>query len=221
MGDTDSGAQGTTPAASSTPQAGGTPGGTVTPPQAGNTPAPQAGAGNPSADGEELMSLAEARKLRAENAGLRDKNKAFEDAAEAERVSKLDELGKVQVQLTKSADTIASMREVIGNLATQVAAAKLGIIDPDAAAILIGPNLKYGDDHRPSNAEDLLKELLKTKPYLKAPEPSTPAPKTNNGPANPGGRAPASITSPAPNPYKPVSLSDAFRQADASRNGNT
>lgn len=46
-------------------------------------------------------------------------------------------------------------------------AAKLGIIDPEAAsALLPRGSLEYDDDGTPTNAEKLLKELIKNKPYL-------------------------------------------------------
>src|SRR5262249_34306182 len=59
------------------------------------------------------------------------------------------------------------------------AARKLGIVDPLVAASLIKDKLEFDDDGSPSNAEPLLRALVKDKPYLAS------AQKVGGSPTNP------------------------------------
>ncbi len=156
----------TTPATSPTPQAGG---GTTTPqPLAGATtpPEPLAGEGQ-----SEQFSLEEARKLRSEAANLRKRMKAYEDAEQAAKdaqLSEVERLKKQQGDLQAQHETyVRQAQERIVRYEVERQAAKLGIIDTDAAAKLIDwAELEYDDDGTPKNAEKVLQALLKAKPYL-------------------------------------------------------
>lgn len=156
-------------------------------PQAGTpTPEPQAG------DGKETISLDEAKKLRSESLNLRKRLKAFEEAeakakeaqrqqAEAELTEtqklskKLTDLQTLYDQSTKQTQARIVQYEV------QLQAARMGIHDPDAAAKLMDQSLlEYDEQGNPSNVEDLLKDLIKAKPYLA----NKPTP-TSGGATNP------------------------------------
>lgn len=156
-------------------------------PQAGNTtpPEPQAGEGQHS----ETLSLEEAKKLRSEAQNLRKRLKSYEDAEQQSRDAQLSEterLKKQHADLQAKYDTeVRQMQERVIRYEVQAQAHKIGIIDPDAAVRLLDwSDLEYDEDGTPNNAEKLLKELLKNKPYLKAPEPAQQQAETPN-PAQP------------------------------------
>lgn len=143
-------------------------------PAATNTPEPQAGEGK-----ETTISLEEARKLRSEAANLRKRLKGYEDAEQAARDAQLSEVELSKKQLadlqTKYDAYIKTTQERIVRYAVERAAAKLNIIDPEAAATLLNrAELEFDNDGTPTNATKLLERLIKNKPYL-APPAQTPA----------------------------------------------
>lgn len=168
------------------------------------------------ADGKENISLEDARKLRSEAANLRKRLKSYEDAENQAKEAQMSEIERTSKQFTELQAThnayVQAMQTRIVRYEVQIQASKLGIIDPDAAARLIDSSeLDFDDNGIPTNAEDLLKKLLKNKPYL-ASKTETPAASTGNRtpmlPAmNPGRTA---ITSPGtkPQPGKIPSWSD-------------
>ncbi len=170
----------TTPA---TPQAGGT-GDTSAQAATQTTPEPQAG------DGQEPISLDEAKKLRSEANNLRKRLKAFEDAQAQAEAAKLTEQERLQkhatdLQAKYDADTNA-LTERIVRYEVERQASKLGIVDPDAAAKLIDwQSLEYDEDGTPTNAETLLKDLLKARPWLATTQQSGRSAATSGGATNP------------------------------------
>src|SRR5258708_1421788 len=165
----------------STPQAGNA--GTDPQPQAGDPqPTPQAGSGKTPEDYERMIA-----DLRKENAGHRTKLKKFEDDETQRTQAQMSEQEKLQktaadLQSKYDSDTSA-LTERIVRYEVERQAARLGIIDPDAAAQLIDWDaLEYDEDGTPRNADTLLKDLLKAKPYLAG----KAAPSTAGGATNPG-----------------------------------
>ena len=106
----------------------------------------------------------EARDRRLENNDL----KKFKDTVEAEKLSEKEKLEKKAADLQAKYDTdIRTAKERTLTLEVQLQAARLNIVDPDAASKLLDRSaLEYDDDGNATNVEDLLKELVKTKPYL-------------------------------------------------------
>lgn len=103
------------------------------------------------ADLGELKTLVQ-QKRAAEDAEKSELAKAQERASELEK--RLAEAAEKQKALSTLSDVTAK-------------AAKLGIVDPDAAYKLLNRSaLEYGDDGMPTNTESLLVALLKDKPYL-------------------------------------------------------
>ena len=153
-------------------------------PQAGDTdPQPQAGV--PSTDpqaGEsqtnDTISLDEAKKLRSEAANLRSrlrsteaKAKELDDLKAKLEADKLSETEKLQKQLatlqSEHDNAIRAAQERTINYEVRLQAAQMGIVDPDAAARLLDwSQIEYDDNGAPTNVNDLLKNLLKTKSYL-------------------------------------------------------
>jgi hypothetical protein len=126
----------------------------------------------------EPVSLEDARKLRSEARAMRDRLKAAESSAkeladlkaklEADKLTETERWQKQATDLQSKYDSDTSaLTERIVRYEVERQAAKLGIIDPDAAAQLIDWDaLEYDEDGTPKNADALLKDLLKSKPYL-------------------------------------------------------
>lgn len=167
---------------------------------AGNEPQPQAGTTStePQAGDShnEPISLEEAKKLRSEANSLRQRlrnaearAKEFDDFKAQQETAKLTETERWQKQATElqskyDSDTVA-LTERIVRYEVERQAAKLGIIDPDAAAQLIDwDTLEYDEDGTPKNADTLLKDLLKSKPYLAGKIAQTAGGATNPGRAS-------------------------------------
>lgn len=164
--------------------------------QTTNQPASASGAnGNTGKSAEDYERMVS--ELRKENAQHRTELKKFQDAQAAADLAKLGDLERANKQLetvTKQAETFKAR---IADMAVQLAAGKLGIRDPEVAATLIREKLEIGDDGAPTNADELLKDLLKAKPYLKAEEQQQQQqqPKPNTGATNAGRGTPANPAS--------------------------
>lgn len=166
-----------------------TPGGQST--QTTTTPEPQAGDGSP-----EQISIEEARKLRREAQQLRQRLKTFEEAEAAQKAAQLTETERLQQQYaklqTEHTDTLRNYQERLVRYEIEKQAAKVGIrpeAAEDAVKLLDWSALEFDEDGSPKNAAELLKQLLKAKPYLAAaPQPqqaATPAvPAMNPGRAS-------------------------------------
>ncbi len=108
------------------------------------------------------------------------KKLGFEKVEDAESIlrkareheeSEKSELQKAQekaAQLEKERESWQSkQKEIAAQYDVALKAAKLGIVDPDAAwKLLDRSELQYDADDKPSNTELLLQGLLKEKPYL-------------------------------------------------------
>ena len=168
------------------PQAGGDP---APLPQAGNTPSPdpQAGSDPKTRTSEEYEK--EITALRRENAGHRTKLTAFEKAEEERKAAALSELEKAQKKAseveTQLATQTKALQEMRVTLAIERNAAKLNIVDPEAAVKLIDLSaIEYDDNGHPKNIEKLLDDLVKAKPYLVS-QPGQPKANNSGGASNP------------------------------------
>ena len=161
-----------TTTATETPQAGGTQSTTAQATQQGGLTHEQA--------------LEELAKVRREAAQHRTELKKFQDAQAAAELAKLGDLERANKQLETVSKQVDAYRARIADMAVQLAAGKLGIRDPEVAATLIRAQLDIdAETGEPKNADELLKELLRAKPYLKAePEPAQRQPSA--GATNPG-----------------------------------
>ncbi len=107
---------------------------------------------------------------------LRDAQKAIADYQAKEKAladAQLSELERAQKQVAewqqKHADTTRAMQERIVGYEIQLQASRLNIIDPDAAVKLLDwSHLEYDEDGVPTNAAQVLADLVKAKPYLVA-----------------------------------------------------
>lgn len=142
---------------------------TVTPPPEGTPPGQE-----PPGDSTEIQRLRqEAAKHRREAREAQERLKAIEDAALSEEqrreqalttaTAERDELKAKAAAATLRADVV-------------IAAARLGIVDPDAAYRLMDPVDVDADDY-PEQVEASLTALLEKRPYLKAAAAGDPPPK--------------------------------------------
>lgn len=184
-------------------------------PQAGNTTTPEPQAG----EGQESISLEEAKKLRSEAANLRKRMKAYEDAEVAAQQAAMSDAQKASKRADDAEAKVKAYQTQLVTAQVKLAAQTKGIIDPDIAALAIQSSLEYGDDGMPTNLEKALTDLIKNKPYLMAPSgqqaPTTPA-QTVNGqrpptvPAMNPGRANIQSPSALP-PGKIPTLDEVYR----------
>jgi len=133
----------------------------------------------------ELASEQSARKkANSEAAKHRHAAKELEDLKtqlETEKLSEQEKLERKLADLQKSHDeTIRQSQERIINYEVRLQAAQLGIADPnDAVKLMDWSEIEYDDNGTPTNVEDLLKALVKSKPYLVARKPATSGGATN------------------------------------------
>ena len=163
-------------------------------PQAGE----QAGEGGATGDGDsgrpedtDKFDAAYVKSLRQEAAKYRAKVKELEDQQKAQEDAKLSEAEKLRKQQAeaqqRATEAEQRLRAAAARYEVMLTATRLGCVDPEAAYRLIDQeSLEFGKDGSPINAERVLKDLLKARPYLagKAQEP----PKQGNA-ANPASGA--------------------------------
>lgn len=173
-------------------------------PQAGNDPGqapdpdttddPQAGEGGSSPE-ELRRARSDAAKYRQQ---LRDTQKTVKELQE--KVQADDDAKKSELQkLTERTQSLESqVREKDGRVkslslenAVVKRASGMGIVDPDAAYRLLDADaVEYDDNGKPTNIEDLLKDLVEAKPYLrgKANDPDNPKSKSDTSTTLPNGK---------------------------------
>lgn len=155
---------------------------------------------------EEHVSLEHVKKVRQENATLRDRLAQVETAQKEAELAKLGELEKTQKLFSDLQEKYATLEADHLNLrlSTQVAKAAqaLGFIDYEDAykMLLTGGELEADKDGTYVNVEKLLEKLAAAKPYLLAGnQPRSVISPTSGGATNPG-RSAAPAAQPASRP---------------------
>lgn len=148
---------------------------------------PQPGGQEPQAEGQEpeAVDMSMVRKLRAEAAEYRRKLRELEETERKRKEAEMSELEKVRAHLAdyerREADWQRTLQDMRVRHEVQAHAAKLGIVDPEAAYRLLDlATLEFDDDGAPKGVDKVLQALLRDKPYLHGQVPVGP---TN--PANP------------------------------------
>jgi len=98
----------------------------------------------------------------------RKKLSSYEDAERKAQEAQLSEIEKVTKRATESDARAEAFRQQLVATSVKLAATRLGIIDPDLAALAIQSDLEY-EDGMPTNVEKALEKLIKNKPYLAPP----------------------------------------------------
>jgi len=120
--------------------------------------------------GEEKIDPVVAR-LKAEAADYRKRLRELESKVKADEEAKMTEQERLQKRLSEleraQADWERERHEIMLQRHIENVAAKLGIVDPEAAWKLIDlKEVDFDDDGKPKNIEALLKTLIQKKPYL-------------------------------------------------------
>ena len=108
--------------------------------------------------------------------------KKEQEASEAKRLADEAQLSEIERTKKQHSDLQSEyeafrkmMQDRIVRYEIEGQASKLGIIDPEAASALMNRSLlEFNEDGTPSNAEKLLKDLIKNKPYLAPAKPEDP-----------------------------------------------
>ena len=112
---------------------------------------------------------------------LRQRANSLEEEARKRQEAEMSELEKTQARLKESETRNAEISQEAQNTRIMLAASRLGFQDPkDAVALINRSALTEGE----ANLDDLLKEVIKTKPYLAKGESKLPE---RQGGLNPGG----------------------------------
>lgn len=120
-----------------------------------------------------------------EHREARQELQKFKEQIENEKLSEKERLEKLLAKEQKErADFILRTQDRLVSSELRAQAARLGFADPsDAVAMLKRAELEFDDDGIPTNAESLLKEMLKAKPYLAGK--SAPTAQTAGGATSP------------------------------------
>lgn len=123
------------------------------------------------AEEQERFDAEYVRKLRAEAAEYRKRLRELESKVKADEEAKLTEQERLQKRLAEleraQADWERERQEILLQRHIENTAAKLGIIDPEAAWKLIDlKEVDFDEDGKPKNLETLLRALIQKKPYL-------------------------------------------------------
>lgn len=161
-------------------------------------------------DGD-TISMDEARKLRREAQQLRKRLTDFEDREKVAQAAALTDAEKLQQRLAELETAHATAQkthlERVVRYEVMLKANKLGVVDPEAAVKLLDwPALEFDEEGQPTNTEKVLKDLLKTYPFMLKPAPGA----TGNG-AAPNINAGASGTSEATTKAHDEELKKRFR----------
>lgn len=165
-----------------------------TPPAVVNAPAaePPATPNAPAAEGStvstEPMSVEEATKLRRELNSVHKRLKDFEAKEAAEADAKRTDLEKAAKRAEEAETRTKEYQQRYVSAEVKLLAQSLGFANPATAYKLIRDELTYDDKTGDAtNAEDLLKKLLKDEPYLAAQQGQQQgkAPLSSGGATNP------------------------------------
>lgn len=119
----------------------------------------------------ESISLDEARKLRREAQELRKRLKAMDEAEQARAEAELSEQQKRERRLAELEQERATWEQerkaVYLTSAVNALSSRLGLVDADAVTRLIDTSaVEYDEAGHPTNVEELVRALLRSKPYL-------------------------------------------------------
>lgn len=141
----------------------------------------------------EVFDRAYVETLRRENAKYRTQANDYKTKLDAKELAEMTELDRFKTLANKAeTETIPELQKQNRTLQVQVAAAKLGIVDPEVASMLVNwDNVNGG-----STVEAELLALVEARPYLKQANQTQVVP-TTVPPVVPAPTTPPSLTNPA------------------------
>lgn len=99
----------------------------------------------------------------------------YEKADQERQQAALSDVEKANVRATEAEQQKQHYQQRLVSTQVELAAQRMGIINPALAALAIASKLDTGEDGLPTNIDGALKELVKDNPYLvKAETPATP-----------------------------------------------
>jgi hypothetical protein len=163
------------------PIAGGSPDGDEPLPPPPSPPTPPA-----PGDGDRKFSQADLDRI--VSARLAEEKQRLADQQEYQKLAEREK-ARADAAEAQQAEAQTQRRRLALDYEVQLLTAKLGLVDAEAALLLVDPSqLQYGADDKPTNLEALLGALVEAKPWLKAEAPSTggggspPTPRPNRQP---------------------------------------
>jgi len=105
----------------------------------------------------------------ADYTALKNKAEEFDRLADAQKTEAERLASKAQEAEARVAALAAKVRTKTLRAEVITLSTKLGIVDADVALALVGSGIEFGDDDEPIGVEELLRDLIKQKPFLKAP----------------------------------------------------
>lgn len=136
------------------------------------------------AEEQERFDTEYVRKLRAEAAEYRKRLRELESKVKADEEAKMTEQERLQKRLAelerKETEYQMALQARTLEYEVKLHAARLGVVDPDAAYRLLDlKQIEFDEDGKPTNLEKVLKELVAKKSYLvgatNAASPTNPA----------------------------------------------
>lgn len=123
------------------------------------------------AEEQERFDAEYVRKLRAEAAEYRKRLRELEGKVKTEEEAKMSEQERLQRRLAelerKEIEYQQSLQARTLEYEVKLHAARLGIVDPEAAYRLLDlKQIEFNDDGKPTNIEEAMKKLIANKPYL-------------------------------------------------------
>lgn len=120
------------------------------------------GAGTQGGSGESTLTVEDARKVRSENRNLRQRLKDAEAERDTLKQGTQSDLEKATTQVESLSKENVALTSQNRNLRAQVAASRVGIIDPEIAASLVD----WNDADDDAALEKQMNAILKQRPYL-------------------------------------------------------
>lgn len=113
------------------------------------------------------------QQLRREAAGYRKRLRELEAAVKGYEEAQMSESERLQARLSELerqyTEAQRSLQESTLRYEVMLAAGRLGVVDADAAwRLLDASSIEFDDDGRPTNVVDVLRELVRQRPYLAA-----------------------------------------------------
>ena len=120
------------------------------------------GTGTQGGSGESTLSVEDARKLRSENRNLRSRMKEAESERDRLKEGTQSDIEKATGQVETLSTRNKDLEDQNRNLRAQVAAGRVGIIDPEIVVALVD----WNDADDDAALEKQMRGILKARPYL-------------------------------------------------------
>lgn len=109
----------------------------------------------------------ELKRVRSEAASHRTKLRTFEEAQKKAEEASLSEVEKLKRQVADSTTANSNLQQQLRTLQAEREIGKIqGVVDAETVMALVSSKIEWGEDGNPTNINNLVSELRKTKPFL-------------------------------------------------------